>query len=346
MKKELEHVFQLLGVSSAAALARKIVESQALRWLMHETSGEVGFLEPGFEPLQYVPRPGGGRIAVSDYGPPGGRPVLIVHSSMTSRVVGRRLLRSLHAAGYRPISIDRPGFGLSDEVAGMRPGAHDPYAVAAQDALIVLDRLRIRRIDVAARGGAQFVTALHRAAPGRIGAVALVNPDPHNAHSTRKVGPYGGVKEAYQRNPTLIRLVIVLLCKGLTLERTAKMMQAWMAGSTPDEIAIRDADLVRDYYHAQRMFALGKLAGYVNEQTDFAHGSRPPPLPEIRHWQVLVAEHDTLHDPKDVVAYWTEVLPNAAFHMIAEGGRLMALSHPHLVVDALARSAAADPRSA
>jgi hypothetical protein len=130
VRKELERVHLVLQVSTGAGLARKVVEANAFRWLTRATGGDIGFADPHLEPLQFVHRPGGGRIAVSDYGPASGRPVLVVHSSMTSRIVGRSLLRALQAAGYRPISIDRPGFGLTDEVPGLQPGAHDPYVTA------------------------------------------------------------------------------------------------------------------------------------------------------------------------------------------------------------------------
>ncbi|MFC3069143.1 alpha/beta fold hydrolase [Phenylobacterium soli] len=335
VKKELDQIYLLLDASTAAGLARRLAEANALRWITQATAGEIGFFDTSAEPLQFVKRPDGSRIAVSDYGPRSGKPVLVVHSSMTSRVVGRRLLRALQAAGYRPISIDRPGFGLTDEHAGKRPGEHDPFATAAEDAVRVLDQLKIRALNVVARGGAQFVLALHRQAPGRLERVVLVNPDPPTTTEGRNIGPYGALKLAYARNPAIIRLSISVIARGLNYERTTRMMQAWMEGSAADELAIRDADLVRDYFHAQRMFATGRIAGYVNEQTDFVRAPKPPPVPGTTDWRVLVAAHDTLHDPREVLAYWRDILPDATFSLVPDGGRLMALSHPEKVLAAL-----------
>lgn len=338
VRKELETVHLLLQVRTGAQLARRLAEAQALAWLTRATSGDLGFVSTAAEPLQFVHRPDGGRIAVSDYGPASGRPVLVVHSSMTTRIVSRALLRALQAAGFRPISIDRPGFGLTDEHPGQRPGAHDPYATAAADALRVLDHLKIRRVDLAARGGAQFVLALGRAAPERLGRVVLTNPAPHTARDDRNVGPLGVIKEAFRRNPAMIHLAATVFIRQSSYERLAEFMRRSMAGSPPDAAACRDPELVRDYFHTTRTFGVGRLAGYINEQTDFAQGSEPPPLAGAHDWRVVVAGHDVLHDPAHVTAYWRRVLPDAAFIAAPDAGRLLALSHPHYVVDALTGS--------
>lgn len=335
VKKELDQIYLLLDANSAAGLARRLAEANALRWITEATAGDMGFFDSRAEPLQFVRRADGSRVAVSDYGPRGGKPVLFVHSSLTSRVIGRRLLRALQAEGYRPISIDRPGFGLSDEHAGMRPGEHDPYATAAQDAVLVLERLRIERIDVVARGGAQFVLALHRRAPQLIARAVLVNPDPHSTANDRSIGPIGAFRQAYLRNPALIRVAASVIGKGLTYERTRRLLETSLAGSEADELAIRDGEVVRDYFHAQRMFSTGRVAGYVNEQTEFVRTSKPTPVAGTRRWRVLVAAHDTMHDPRHVLAYWRDVLPDAEFTLVEDGGRLMALSQPEKVLAAL-----------
>jgi hypothetical protein len=44
-------------------------------------------------------------------------------------------------------------------------------------------------------------------------------------------------------------------------------------------------------------------------------------------WRVLVAEHDTMHDPAQVLDYWRAVLPDATFEVVPDTGRLIAMSH-------------------
>jgi hypothetical protein len=85
------------------------------------------------------------------------------------------------------------------------------------------------------------------------------------------------------------------------------------------------------------------MAGYVNEQTDFARSKGPAPVQGVGRWQVLVAAHDTLHHPEDVLDYWRRVLPEAAFCVVEDGGRLMALNQPDKVVAALNRAADGAP---
>lgn len=339
VKKELDQAYQVLQVGSAAALARKLVEANALHWLMRATRGDMGFVEDGAEPLQFVHRPDGGRIAVSDYGPASGRPVLVVHSSLTSRSVSRALIRALHGAGYRPISIDRPGFGMTDEVSDLQARRRDPYPAAAADALRVLDRLNIRAIDVVARGAARLVLELQAAAPDRMDRVVLVNPGLHAAADRRGGGLVGSLKEAYRRNPAVIRLWITQVSRHMTYDRYKQLMKRWVQGSSPDEAAVEDPGISHDYFISQRMFATGRVAGYVSEHTEYLRGQRLEPVPQTCNWQVMVAAHDTLHDPADVLAYWRDVLPDASFRVIEDAGRLLAMSHPHYVIEALQESA-------
>ncbi|HWU14609.1 MAG TPA: alpha/beta fold hydrolase [Caulobacter sp.] len=340
VKRELNEVYGVLQVGSAATLARKVVEANALNWMMRSTGGDIGVIEAGAEPLRLIHRPGGGRIAVSDYGPASGRPVLVVHSSMTSRVVARGLRRALQAAGFRPISIDRPGFGLTDEIEGLRPGLHDPYVAAVDDALIVLDTLKLNTIDIVARGGAQFVVALHDVAPSRLKRVVLVNPDPPTEASDRRIGPFGVLKEAFRRNPAIIRVWAGLVGRQLTYTRVSRMLERSMQGSPPDEAAARDPEIVQDYFRAVRTFATGRYAGYINEQVDFARRGRgQPQIDGTFNWLVMVGAQDTLHDPQEVIAYWRAILVDAQFQRVEDGGRLLALSQPHSVVEGLLNGA-------
>jgi hypothetical protein len=77
------------------------------------------------------------------------------------------------------------------------------------------------------------------------------------------------------------------------------------------------------------------VEGFVNEQTELARSSMPAPVMNVANWRVIVAAHDTLHYPKDVVKYWKIVLPEARFRTVSDAGRLLALSHPHYVVEEL-----------
>jgi pimeloyl-ACP methyl ester carboxylesterase/DNA-binding CsgD family transcriptional regulator len=331
VKKELDAAYSLLHVSSAAGLARKIVEARALSWLTATTAGGVGFVEDQSEPLRFALRPDGGRIAFSDYGPASGRPVLVLHSSMTTRIVSRKLLRALHRAGFRPIAIDRPGFGLTDPL----PGAADPFAAATADVGRVLEHLKVRRADIVSRGAAQFLVALADARPEAIGRVVLVNPGPPYAESGRSLGPLAAVKDAFVRNPATVRVFAPFVAAQLTHLRLAKMVPQWMRGSPPDERAARDPEFLADFFRSVRMFATGRYEGFLAEQMAIARHGRPAPFEGAAGWRILLGASDVLYEPEVVLNYWRGQLPGAKFRVVADGGRFLAMTHPELVVAAL-----------
>jgi len=332
VKKELDAVYSLLHVTSAAALARKIVEARALSWLTATTAGGVGFVEDQSEPLRFALREDGGRIAFSDYGPASGKPVLVLHSSMTTRIVSRKLLRALHRAGYRPIAIDRPGFGLTDPLPAP---ATDPFTAATADVGRVLEHLKVRRVDIVSRGAAQFLVALARAFPEAIGRVVLVNPGPPYAESGRSMGPLAAIKDAIVRNPATVRVLAPFLAGHISYRRLAKMVPQWVRGSPPDERAAQDPEFLADFFRSVRMFATGRYEGFLTEQMAIARRRRPAPFAGAADWRVLLGASDVLYEPEVVFRYWREQLPGARFEIVPDGGRFVAMTHPDLVVGAL-----------
>jgi pimeloyl-ACP methyl ester carboxylesterase/DNA-binding CsgD family transcriptional regulator len=334
VKKELDAAYSLLHVNSSAGLARKIVEARALNWLTAASAGGLGFVEDQSEPLRFALRPGGARIAFSDYGPASGRPVLILHSSMTTRIVSRKLLRVLHSAGFRPIAIDRPGFGLTDPLSAAEEGA-DPFIAAAGDVARVLEHLKIRQVDIVARGAAQVVIAITKALPEAVGRVVLVNPGPPTRYSGGSVGPFGAMKDAFIRNPAAARLIAPFLATQITHRRLSHLLPQWMRGSPPDEAAARDPQIVADFFRSLRMFATGRYAGFLEEQAAHARAGRLQRHEGAAGWRVLLGATDVLYDPDTVLAFWRETLPGARFELAPGAGRLLAMTHPELVVEAL-----------
>ena len=334
VKKELDAAYSLLGVGSSAALARKIVEARALNWLTATSAGGVGFVEDHAEPLRFAVAEDGRRIAFSDYGPASGRPVLILHSSMTTRTVSRKLLRALHGAGFRPISIDRPGFGLTDPLPPTdRRG--DPFVAAAGDVSRVLDHLKIRRTDVVARGATQVVIGMAKALPEVMNRVVLVNPGPPSRYSGRSVGPIGVMKDAFIRNPGAAGLVAPFLAGQLTYRRLSYLIPQWMRGSPPDEAAARDPQIVADFFRSFRMFATGRWQGFLAEQAAHARAGDLPVFRGADGWRVLLGASDVFYEPETVLSFWRQRLVGARFDIVADGGRLLAMTHPELVVAAL-----------
>jgi pimeloyl-ACP methyl ester carboxylesterase/DNA-binding CsgD family transcriptional regulator len=333
-KKELELVFEALDVRSAAGLARAVTEARALALITDATGDAALFEGDVLEPLALFHRPDGRQVAYSDYGPRSGRPVLVLHSSSASRSVPSRLVAALQARGFRPISLDRPGFGLTDPLTE-RP--RDPFEGALDDMLLLLERLGLPRIDVVARGGAQVAVALARAAPARLGRVVLVNPDPASADHGRRRGPVGAFQEAYLRHPDLIEGLVRLLITHLSPARSRRMMLKALEASPLDLATITDARNMADYQRGFRLFSTGRIGGYVAEQQAVAAWSTPP-LAGAAHWRVLLGRHDFLHDPERTFTVWRAILPEARIDWVEDAARLMVMSHADLVAQTLAEA--------
>lgn len=330
-KKEISFVFTKLHVSSAAMLSRMLAEASALSVMMDATGSSLGMLHIPVEPLRFVLRKDGTRIALSDYGPASGKTCFIVHSSMTTRLASRHLVKALQAQGYRPIAIDRPGFGMSDPVRGAEAENSDPFMLAAIDHAYVADRLKIGSASFVLRGGGRFIIALDSTRPDLVGRVVIANPDPQTEPGGIRKGPFGAFKEAYLRNPTVIKLMAHIIASSLNKERMRRMLDRALRGSPPDEEALQNEEIVEDLFRAGRMFATGKISGYIAEQIAFTRGGRPEPVTGKKDWHILLGEHDTLHDPQQVRDYWSAILPDSPFETVAGAGRLLAMTHSSVI---------------
>ena len=332
-KKEIDQLFIVAGVGSAAALVRRLGEARALAMLAGVSGGGVVWAEEGLAPLRLVKRRDGSRIALSDYGPAGAPSVLVLHSSMTTRHVARPLLRTLQQAGWRVLAIDRPGFGLSDMVA-----APCPFAAAAADMVTVFDALKFDRVAVVGRGAAQVALAAARLAPERLGPVVLVNPDPPSALSGDGNSVVSAIKNLLWRNPALVAGFARLLSSQYTPAKAEAILRRTVEASPPDRAFIADPRNFADYYRATRAFVTGRVAGYVAEQQAFATMAADAPLQGAHDWTVLLGEVDVIHDPAKVADYWRGVLPDATHEMVVGAGRFLAMTHGARVVAALARA--------
>jgi pimeloyl-ACP methyl ester carboxylesterase len=188
---------------------------------------------------------------------------------------------------------------------------------------------------VVSRGGAAFVMALARALPERLGRIVIVNPGPPYGYSGRSLGPIAVMKDAFLSNPAMVRVIAPFLAGQLTYRRLSRMMVQWTRGSPPDEAASRDPEIVNDFYRSVRMFATGRFAGFVREQTALSASGKPEPLEGAWDWKVLVGLSDVLYDPELVLSYWRSLLPNAQFQVMEDAGRFLAMTHPERVVEAL-----------
>lgn len=338
VKKEMEAIFSILGITSAVELARLVVEVRALRLFARSTDGALGFFDPSIEPTRFLSRPNDREvIAWSDYGPSSGRPVLVVHSNWSCRAVPRPLVVRLQAAGWRPIAIDRPGYGSTHLGSASKS---EPFEQAIADTIQVMDRLQIGKIAVIARCGAQFTTALKARAPDRIGPVILVSPSPPTTATGKRQGVVGFIKEAYFRSPRLIDFYFRVICAQFTFPRTGSLTRAIVEGSSVDEKLCEDDQFIRDRFRAIRPFSTGNFMGGVIEEHVISHNTLDMKIVEDVDWAIVQGCDDIQFHFDEVIGFWAGIAPNAKVVEVKDGGRFMTSSHAGLLVDLLDELAA------
>jgi len=330
-KDEMDRIYQSTGVSSAQMLSRLITETMALGILTQVSNGELAPASEEAEPLRLIPRPSGGMIAVSDYGPAGARPVCVLHSSSTTRHVSRSFVRALQKAGYRPFSIDRPGFGVTDMVRE----AEDPYEPAAVDMETVCDALGLEQIDIVARGGVQAALVFARDAAARVGKVIALNPDTPVENPQERPGMLAVMADAMVLHPDRVAFLARIVTGEANPARVARLLRQTMRSSPPDLAAFEDEAAVHDYQRAVRHFAAGRVDGFIAEQRYFAKpASGPAPL-RSDNWRFLFGVFDPLHSSDHSEKHWRTLMPDARFAHVADGGRFLFLTHADTIVSAL-----------
>ena len=330
-KKELAAVYAATGVTNATGLARMFAE---LRGLAIVTQSHNGPLEP------YPPPPSrnlvvsdgeGRRIAVSDYGPRGGKPVLILHNTMNCRGVDRSLVNALQASGYRPLSNDRPGYGETDPAPETRHG--QAYLdVCVRDIALICQEMGWDRIAVIAHGPVHVALALYRARPDLIERIVIDAPEPDSAYGATSRGMLTELKRQFARRPWAVASVVSILSALASYERVASFMRDWTATSPSDREAMRDPALMMDFYRKLIPFRKGRIDGFVREQVLQATMGKPATILGTSGITLVIGQTDFMHDADENLAYWKEVLPDARLVKVADAGRFISYTHPERLV--------------
>ena len=113
---------------------------------------------------------GGRRLTYAEYGAADGDPVVFLHGTPGSRLLGALFDDAGRAAGVRVLAPDRPGFGRSSDWSGRRPTDAPAWAEPLlADAGV--ERARV----VAFSGGAADALALGAERPGLVESIDLVS---------------------------------------------------------------------------------------------------------------------------------------------------------------------------
>lgn len=330
-KTLFSRIFEAMGAASAAEASRIVIEAVISAYLTGCSWGELASTSPQREPLRVIFRPDGSQIAVSDFGPREADPVLLIHPGNTTRHPPRSLIHALHRRGYRPIAIDRPGFGLTD--LG-EPGS-SPYADSARDVAMVADALGIARFHIVVRSMACHAHATARLLGRRVGAVVAINADLCAPASVKREGLLGLARATFERHPERIEAMLGWVTSQISTARLRHILPIVFRHSPADAAAMADEATRADYERSLLSLASGRISGYIREQRHYMSAVDVDRLDAADCWTMLVGRTDPLDAPEDVIAYWSGRLPGAEFRVVEDGGRFLHFTHPDLVVDAL-----------
>ena len=130
-----------------------------------------------------IPLPDGRILHVAEYGDPAGKPLLFLHGTPGSHLLGTLIDTAAKKYGYRVLAPDRPGIGRS---------THDvarTYTSVARDMRAMLDALKLPQVYlVGISGGGPYALAMAHEMPERLRRVVLLSPwwFPHGTSDATK----------------------------------------------------------------------------------------------------------------------------------------------------------------
>jgi pimeloyl-ACP methyl ester carboxylesterase/DNA-binding CsgD family transcriptional regulator len=325
VKTELAAIYEQLGVGSLASLCRAICEIEALSALAEACSVELNAVDGRNEPLRLLQRTGrAGRIAFADHGPPEGRPTLIIQTSMNGRHLPAAHVAALQGLGLRPISIDRPGTGLTDPVEGAL------LAETARDMVDVLDVLMIDRACVVARGGATVLASFARHHGARLDRAVALNPEPGRADDTLFSTFAGYGKRLIYQQPALIGLLAGHLSRRASNGTLAALLRKALADSPADSKTLADDVFMADFVRAMQQSALQNGAGFISIARTHVDDAAIS-IPDGAHISILSGTQDPLFRLRDGLARWQAIWPGCTIEAVPDAGRLLQFQRPDLI---------------
>jgi len=327
VKSHMKAVLQKTGAKGAKDLARLLVEARELVAVASAAEPVLGEEEGGGRLRIVAALDGARRVALIDYGPYDGEPVLVFHGAAAGRRIPDGFRRRLADRGLRPIIVQRPGFGLTDPAAG------DYAQTGAADIAAVIDRLRLRRTRMLARDtGIPIALQFARDFPDLLGRAILLNPHPPVRLADDRTTLAAGIQRHLLRNPDLVATFAEFLRRQATTGLLEQILDKVFSDLPLDADALRDpgvrAFLIRDI---QALCARSGW-GFASEHAAYANGWFPPAGLGDHGWTVILSAGLPGHlDPA-----WLGV-PGLRTVPLAGAGVLPQFTHP----DALAELVAA-----
>ena len=326
IKTHIKSVLQKTGATGAKDLARLLAEARQLVALADASEAVFGEEEGGGRLRVSAALDGVRRVALIDYGPYDAEPVLVFHGGAAGRRLPEGFRQGLVAAGFRPIVVQRPGFGLTDPAAG------DYVAAGAADMAAVVERLRLRSVHMLARDtGIPIALGFAHAYPDLLGRAVLLNPHPPVSLGWDVTSFVAGVQKHLLRNPDLVAASAEFLRRQTTTQLLERILDRAFSDLPLDAQALTDPEtrqfLVRDI----QALCARSVWGFAAEHAAYANGWEPPAgLPVDKAWTVAFSsELPGLLDPA-----WLPV-PSFRRATLQGAGILPQFTHPDALVGLL-----------
>lgn len=333
VKTELKAIFAICELTSLVQLTTLVAHIQAVAALAEATDIDLSVATRGAEPLRLLPRKQrGGRIAFADHGPRGGIPAIFLHTATTGRHLPASIIAALQAEGLRPITLDRPGFGLTsmpDDAADQDYLAHN-----ARDIIAICDRLGIERTCIVARGGTMVLAYMAAHHPGRIDRAVVLNPEPPPQRDGRLGGLQGHVKQLVYSRPQLIAPLAGHLSRRASARTVERLVMQVVGGSAADRATLADRELLAAYVRSTQQSAMQGGIGFLAIARSEPHDSVVT-LADGSFITILCGAEDTMYAAADSVPYWQSIWPGARAEIVAAAGRMLLFQRPDLVAAAL-----------
>lgn len=285
VKTHLKSVLQKTGAKGGKDLARLLMEARELMAMADASEAVFGEEEGGGRLRVVASLDGARRIALIDYGPYDGEPVIVFHGAAAGRRLPDGFRAALAARGLRPIVIQRPGFGLTDPATG------DYAETGADDIAAVLERLRLKTTHMLARDtGIPVALAFAQRHPDRLGKAVVLNPQAPAAMYDGRSSYVAGVQRRLLRNGDLVAAFAEFLRRQATTELLNRIIERSFSEAPADAAALRDPAVKTFLIRDIQALCARSASGFTSEHAVYAAGWTPTgPLPKAGGWTAAVS---------------------------------------------------------
>lgn len=326
-KVQLKSIFSKTGVRRQAELVKLILTSptifhSAKNKSQQSRADKAGKFKSAINIEAGIQLRDGRNLQYAEYGDPRGQPVLYIHGILGCRYERLPDDAVTRQAGIRLITVDRPGFGLSDF------SAENGYLEFADDLLELLDHLNIKKVSILGLSvGAIYACAFAYKNPQRIKRIAMVSATP----PFRSFADFEGIPASLKLLiafsiylPSVARMISEIAVKN-ACKNPLKFFSNIPVGRS-DRIILTNSELAQ---HLQDCLLAGSDKNYQGFVHDIMLSAEPWPFaPEdisikIDFWHGT----DDTHSPLNRIRPVIEAVPNKQLHTIEEGGHFLIYAH-------------------